>query len=257
MLFTVQDDTTIVASVPFLDTVPLNATLTVATPNGSTTASGDFLIDGRVAVSEHRGSPGEPIVLTGSGFTSATSVTFGTWPTQTAGAFALVSSVNAKFSVLSDRQVSATVPALRLGKNYWVEVEGPTATSVGDHSTPFLAVVPRLLEDSTGKFLVRPATLSFGITGQFVVGKLPREEDHGIRWRHWGTYAQGAATVWMVVGVPAYLGHYVSYKGTVTGYRLRGGRYTRLAVSWHQNGHKKVERFKLHLWADGSRWGWF
>lgn len=256
-LFTVQDDTTIVASVPFFATVPLDATLTVATPDGSTAAPGDFLVDGRVAVSERRGSPGEPIVLTGSGFTAATSVAFGTWPTQAAGAFALANSVKAKFSVLSETKIAATVPTLRLGKKYWVEVNGPTATSVSDHASPFLTVVPRLLEDSSGKFLVRPVTLGFGMTGQFVIGKLPREKDQGIRWRHWGTYAQGSATVWTVVGTPLYLAHYVGYKGTVTGYRLRGGRYTRLEVSWRQGGKKKVERYKLKLWADGSRWGWF
>ena len=201
-LFTAQDDTTIVASVPFFDTVPLDATITVATPDGSTIAPGAFFIDGQVAVSEHRGSSGEPIVLTGSGFTAATAVTFGTWPTQTGGAFALVRSVNAKFSVQSDTKMAATVPALRPGKHYWLEVEGPTATSVSDHSTPLLVVVPRLLNDSTGKFLVRPATLMFGMTGQFVVGKLRYHKGHGIRWRRWGTVAQGTATVWIVVGVP-------------------------------------------------------
>ena len=200
-LFTAQDDTTIVASVPFFGTVPLDATIAVATPDSSTIAPGIFLIDGQVAVSEHRGSSGEPIVLTGSGFTATTAVTFGTWPTQTGGAFALVNSVNAKFSVQSDTKVAATVPALRPGKNYWLEVTGPTATSVSDHSTPLLVVVPRLLNDSTGKFLVRPATLSFGATGQFLVGKLWHHKGHGIRWRRWGTVAQGTATVWIDVSV--------------------------------------------------------
>ena len=72
-LFTAQDDTTIVASVPFFGTVPLDATIAVATPDSSTIAPGVFLIDGQVAVSEHRGSSGEPIVLTGSGFTASDS----------------------------------------------------------------------------------------------------------------------------------------------------------------------------------------
>ena len=256
-LFTAQDDTTIVASVPFFDTVPLDATIAVATPDGSTSAPGAFLIDGQVAVSEHRGSSGEPIVLTGSGFTAATAVTFGTWPTQTSAAFALVKSVKVKFSVQSDTEIAATVPALRPGKDYWVEVDGSTATSVSEHSTPLLLVVPRLLNDSTGRFLVRPATLMFGMTGGFVVGKLPGHKGHGIRWLRWGTVARGNTMVWVLVGVPAYLGHYVGCKGSVTASRLRGGRYTRLAVRWRQNGHTKVERFKLRLWADGSRWGWF
>jgi len=256
-LFTAQDDTTIVASVPFFDTVPLDATITVATPDGSTIAPGVFLIDGQVAISEHRGGSGEPIVLTGSGFTAATVVTFGTWPTQTDGAFALVNSVDAKFSVQSDTEIAATVPALRPGKSYWVEVAGPTTTSVSDHSAPFLVVVPRLLNDSTGKFLVRPATLMFGATGGFVVGKLPWRKGHGIRWWRWGATARGNTKVWVLVGVPAYLGHYVGFKGSVAASRLRGGRYTRLAVTWRQHGRTKVERLKLRLWADGSRWGWF
>jgi hypothetical protein len=256
-LFTAEDDTTIVASVPFFDTVPLDATITVATPDGSTVAPGVFLVDGQLAISEHRGSSGEPVVLAGSGFTAATAVTFGTWPAQADGAFTLANAANAKFSIQSDTEIAATVPTLRPGKDYWVEVVGPTATSVSEHSVPFLVVVPHLLNDSTGKFLVRPATLSFGATGQFVVGKLRHHEGHGIRWRRWGTVAQGTATVWIDVSVPAYLGHFIGCKGSVTASRLRGGRYTRLTVSWRQNGHTKVERFKLGLWADGSRWGWF
>jgi hypothetical protein len=255
-LFTAQDDTTIVASVPFFDTVPLDSTVTVATSDGSTIAPGAFLIDGQVAVSEHRGSSGEPIVLTGSGFTAATAVTFGTWPTHTDGAFALVNPVKAKFSVLSDSEIAVTVPALRTGKSYWAEVAGPTTTSVSDHSAPFLSVVPRLLNDSTGKFLVRPATLSFGATGQFLVGKLSHHKGHGIRWWRWGATARGNTTVWIDVSVPAYLGHFIGCKGSVAASRLRGGRYTRLAVTWRQNGRTKIERFKLSLWADGSRWGW-
>jgi hypothetical protein len=255
-LFTAQNDTTIVTSVPFFATTPLDATVTAATPDGSNTAPGVFLIDGRVTVSEYRGSPGEPVVLTGSGFTAATAVTFGTWPTQASGAFALGSAVNAKFSVLSDTKVAATVPTLRLGKKYWIEVAGPTATSISNHSTPFLTLVPRLLNDSTGKFLVRPTWLSFGMTGGLFIGKLTHKEN-GIRWSRWGTYAQGAATVRVVVGQPLALGHYVKCAGSVTAYRLRGGRYTRLVVRWRQDGNNKVERLKLRLWADGSRWGWF
>jgi hypothetical protein len=96
----------------------------------------------------------------------------------------------------------------------------------------------------------------FGMTGQFVVGKLPGRKGHGIRWWRWGATARGNTTVWAVVGVPVALGHYVACKGSIAASRLRGGRYTRLAVTWRQNGRKKIERFKLSLWADGSRWGW-
>jgi len=255
--FTVQNDTTVVAKVPFFDVVPLGATVTVTTADGSANAPGTFLIDGRVTASEYRGSSGEPIVLTGSGFEGTTAVRFGTWPTHIDGDFTLDDPVKVKFHVVSDTRITATVPALRSGRRYWVEVESPTATSVSAHSKPFLVVVPRLLNDSTGKFLVRPTRLSFGVSGQFLVGKLPDHKGRAIRWRHWAATARGTGTVWRLVGVPAYLGHYIGHNGAVTATRLRGGHYTRLAVSWRQHFHRKVERFKLRLWADGSRWGWF
>ena len=54
--FTVKSDTSIVATVPFFATVPLEATLTVKAPGGSVTSTGDFGLDGQVALSEHRGS---------------------------------------------------------------------------------------------------------------------------------------------------------------------------------------------------------
>ena len=137
-LFTAQDDTTIVASVPFFATVPLDATVTVATPDGSTIAPSVFLIDGQVAVSEQRGSPGESIVLTGSGYMAATAVTFGMWPTQTDGAFALVNSVNAKFSVLSD-----TERGYRPGSSAGEELLGRGRGPHGDERQRPLRALPR------------------------------------------------------------------------------------------------------------------
>jgi len=134
----------------------------------------------------------------------------------------------------------------------------PTITvAPSDHAAPFRVAVPHLLDDGTGRFLVRPATLSFGVSGQFVVGKLPHRSSHGIRWWRWDASARGRATVWIDVSAPASLGHYIGCPGTVTASRLRGGRYTRLAVSWRRGGASKTERFTLKRWADGSRWGWF
>ena len=42
------------------------AILTVATPDGPATTASDFAVDGQVALSEHKGSSGEPITLAGS-----------------------------------------------------------------------------------------------------------------------------------------------------------------------------------------------
>ena len=84
-MFTVTNGTTLVATVPFLGAPPLAATVTVQTSGGSATSTSDFVVDGRAALSEHRGSSGEPITLTGSGFAGTTLVVFGTWPTQAPG----------------------------------------------------------------------------------------------------------------------------------------------------------------------------
>lgn len=78
-LVTVTSDTSIVTSVPFFTTEPLTVTLTVDTLDGSATSVSDFTVDGGLGLSEYRGASGEPITLTGFGFTGATQVVFGTW----------------------------------------------------------------------------------------------------------------------------------------------------------------------------------
>ena len=253
--FTVQNDTTIVATVPFFAAVPLEATLTVKTPGGSATSVGDFGVDGKVGPSERRGSRGEPITLTGSGFTGATRVAFGTWrwPVQGDEPFLLVNAVNAQYQVLSDTKIAATVPALRAGRHYWIKVVSPTATSVSGHSLPLLVVKPRLLKVSFGAFALRPATLTPSGDGTFNIGDLGGH----IHWRVWNARkAYGLGTVWIDDGIPnEALGTFHGYRGSVTAVRVRGGRYTRMTVRWRQHGHKKVEALRLKEAHAGS-WFW-
>ena len=251
--FTVQNDTTIVATVPFFATVPLAATLTVQTPDGSITSAGAFGIDGRVGLSERRGSRGEPVTLTGSAFTGATRVAFGRWPAQSHGSFLLVDAVKAQYQVLSDTKIAVTVPALQSGTHYWVKVVSPTATSVSGHAVPFAVVKPRLLRVSFGRFALRPATLTPSGDGTFNVGDLGGH----IHWRVWNARkAYGLGTVWIDDGIPnEALGTFHGFPGSVTALRVRGGRYTRLTVHWLQNGHKKAEALKLTEAHAGS-WFW-
>jgi hypothetical protein len=257
--FTVQDDTTIVATVPFFAAVRLDATLTVETPDGSATSVGDFAIDGQVSPSEYKGSSGEPITLNGSGFTGATRVAFGTWrwPVQGDETFALVNPAKAHFRVLSDTKVAITVPTLRTGRHYWVKVVSPTSTSVSKYSSPFSVVRPRLLRDSSGTFALRPATVIPSGDGSFLIGKLySTHRGHAIRWLRWSTRkAYGLGTVWIDNGIPDEArGTFYGYAGSIAATRVRGGRYTRMTVRWKQNGRRHRETLKLtHA---GSGWFW-
>jgi hypothetical protein len=259
--FTVDGDTSIVATVPFFAIVPLDVTLTVTTPDGSAASSTDFAVDGQVAISEYRGSSGEPIALTGSGFTGATQVVFGTWssPVQGDEPFALTKAVGAHFRVLGDTKIAVTVPALRAGDKYWVEVVSPTGTSVSDHSSPFLIVRPRLLRNSSNAFAIRPATVNPSGDGSFLIGKLySTGRGRAIRWLSWNTdRAYGLGTVWIDNGIPDEArGTFYGYRGSVAATRVRGGRYTRLTVSWKQNGRTRREALKLTHAYSGSGWFW-
>ena len=253
--FTVQSDTTIVATVPFFAVEPLAATLTVTTPDGPATGVGDFGVDGKVGLSERRGSRGEPITLTGSGFTGATRVAFGTWraPLRDGQVFSLVHPRKAHFVVLSDTKIAATVPALVVGKHYWVKVVSPAATSVSGHSAPFRLVRPRLLKDSFGTFAIRPASVVPSGDGSFGVGELGGH----LRWRVWNSgRAFGLGTVWIDNGIPNEAqGTFHGFRGSVTAFRVRGGRYTRMTVRWHQNGHKMAQALRLKQVHAGV-WFW-
>jgi hypothetical protein len=253
--FTVESDTTIVATVPFLDTAPLEAAIAVNTPDGVATSATDFSVGGQVTLSEHRGASGEPFTLTGSGFTGASRVVFGTWGQQTQSdePFALANPVKAHFRVLSDTKIAVTVPPLRAGRNYWVAALSPAGTSVSDYSSPFLAVRLRLLRDTySNEFAIRPAMVIPSVDGAFNMG----QEGGHIHWRAWSAArAYGVGTVWFDIGVPKYLGTFHGYPGTITASRVRGGRFTRMTISWRINGRTHSQHMKLTK-AGTDLWDW-
>jgi len=85
-------------------TVPTTATtgpISVTTPNGTVTTSSNFVVSGLAPIvtgfSPIGGKAGDPVVLTGLNFTTATNVAF--------------NGTNAAFAVTSDTQISAIVPA--------------------------------------------------------------------------------------------------------------------------------------------------
>ncbi len=202
-----------------------------------------------VALPERRGSSGETLTLTGTGFTGATEVDSGTWsqPAQPGDAFALTDPVKAHFHIDSDTKMTATVPSLAPGRRCWVAVITPSATSASDCFYPFLVVRPQLLKDSFGSFAVRPSTVVPSGDGSFLI--------RHIRWSSWRTAkAFGLATVWIDNGIPNEAqGTFYRYPGSVVATRVRGGDYTRLTVHWRQNGHRHAETLKLvhrskHWW---------
>lgn len=84
-------------------TVPANATtgpISVTTPNGTATTTSNFVVSGLAPIvtgfSPFGGRAGDPVVITGLNFTTATNVSF--------------NGTNAAFAVTSDTQISATVP---------------------------------------------------------------------------------------------------------------------------------------------------
>ena len=258
-MFTVKDDTTIVATVPFLATKPLAATLTVKTPDGSTTGPSDFTVDGRVGLSEHQSAAGEPITLTGSAFTGATEVVFGTWRTDSRGngSFSTAGPVRAHFRVLGDTKIVATVPSLRVGR-YWVVVVSPAGKSVSKFSTPLRVVRPGLLKDTfSNTFAIRPATVIPAGDSSFLIGKLFKtHRGHAITWSEWSARkAYGVGTVWIDNGIPNEAqGTFHGYAGSVDARRSRGGHFTRMTVSWQQSGRARNEVLKLEHNASGWFW---
>ena len=84
-------------------TVPTTATtgpLSVTTPTGTATSGSNFVLSGLAPIitgfSPFGGKVGDPVVITGLNFTTATNVSF--------------NGTNAAFAVTSDTQISATVP---------------------------------------------------------------------------------------------------------------------------------------------------
>jgi len=113
-------------------TVPAGATtgkITVKTTGGTATSASNFVVTGKAPLitgfTPTAGKPGDPIVIDGLNFTTATSVTF--------------NGTNAAFGVTSDTQITATVPAgVSTGP---IRVQNPAGTGVS--SSNFL-VGPRL-----------------------------------------------------------------------------------------------------------------
>lgn len=244
LTFTVENDTTIVATVPFFATEPLDAILTVATPDGPATTASDFAVDGQVALSEHKGSSGEPITLAGFGFTGATRVVFGTWrwPVQNDESFSLVRPVNAHFRVLSDSRIATTIPTLRAGGHYWVKVVSPASTSVSKYSSPFSVMTPRLLTDTYGRFAIRPVTVATeAALGVYGIGHIAGQGGHRIHWRVWSaSRAHGTGTAWCPYGTTLR-----GYPGSIGAYRVREGRFTRITLRWNKNGHTHRQTLRL------------
>jgi len=262
-IFTVQSDTTIVATVPFLSVPPLAAALVVETPNGSSTSPSNFTVDGQVGLSEHRGASGEPITLTGSGFTGATRIVFGTWRKQVLGdePFALANRVRASFTMIGDTKIAVTVPVLQVGRHYWVAVVSPAGKSVSSYASSLYVVRPRLLKEPFGSgraFAIRPDTVDPFTYGGLVVGKLDLTRGHAIRWLAWKSgKAFGVASVWTkdgirVNGIPTFV--YRCHCGSITASRVRGGLFTRMTVRWKRG--RRTDSSALEMEHNGRVWDW-
>jgi hypothetical protein len=128
--FTVDSDTQITAVVPAAPGGPgTGARVTVTTPNGDTNQSNNNVYSwnpGPVVQTISSGTVtalgGGPLTLTGTGFTGASAVTFGTVPATS-------------FTVNSDTSITATAPAQSAGRLF-VTVTTPNGTS----GAPFLYV---------------------------------------------------------------------------------------------------------------------
>jgi hypothetical protein len=232
-----------VATVPLFDTVPLAAAFTVTTPDGSVASASDFAIDGQISLSEHKGSSGEPITLTGSGFTGATQVVFGTWQSQVLGdeAFSLAKPKGAHFRVLGDTKIAVTVPLLSAGTKCWVAVVSPTSTSISGRSSPFLVVRPRLLRGTYEPFAIHPTSVGTEAGRVFGIGNLGGQRAHAIRWRAWSaTRANGTGTAWCPYGTSLR-----GCPGSIRASRVRGGRFTRITISWRIGGRTHRQTLRL------------
>lgn len=127
-VFTYIDTTTVVAVAPAQSAGTVN--IVVTTPGGTSpnTAADDYTYTGSSApvvtsVSPASGPVGTSIVITGTGFTGATSVTVG--------------GVSAAFTVNSSTQITATVPAGTPAGVVDVRVTGPGGTSLNTASDNF------------------------------------------------------------------------------------------------------------------------
>lgn len=125
--FSVDSDSKITATV---QSGAKSGPITVTTPNGTATSSTDFTVGSApvpqiASFTPTLGPAGTKVTIDGSGFTGATSVTFG-------------GAADTAFKVVSDTQITATVPATAVtGK---IEVTGPGGT--GTSKTDFTVTSP-------------------------------------------------------------------------------------------------------------------
>jgi len=127
--FTVNSATQITTTVP---TGATTGTISVTTGGGTATSSGSFTVIPAPTISGFTpitGAPGTTVVITGTEFTGATSVTF--------------NGTSATFVVDSATQITATVPAGATTGKIAVVTPGGTATSTADFTPP--TITPTVL----------------------------------------------------------------------------------------------------------------
>jgi hypothetical protein len=120
---TIATDYTVVSDARITATVPAGAStgpISVVAPGGTTTSPGDFTVTASpqpsiTAFAPDSGGVGTSVTISGSGLTGASDVTFGTMSTA--------------FTVVSDAQVTATVPAGASTGQISVTTPGGNATS--------------------------------------------------------------------------------------------------------------------------------
>jgi hypothetical protein len=103
--------------------------------------------------------------------------------------------------------------------------------------------LPTLLRaDVTSDFVVRPATISFGASGDYFVtgkGRSVKPGHYGrIRWSKWtSARASGSGTLWINSCSPnCAAGSYVPHPVTLAASRVRAGRFTHLLLRYRLNG---------------------
>jgi hypothetical protein len=127
--FTVTSNTMISATVPNGATT---GKVSVTNPAGSATSATSFGIKpGISSFAPAAGLPNSSVVITGTSFTGATAVKFGT--------------VSATFNVDADTQITATVPATASTGSISVTTAGGTATS----ATSFIVIKPPTISSFT------------------------------------------------------------------------------------------------------------
>jgi hypothetical protein len=114
---------------------------------------------------------------------------------------------------------------------------------------------PRLLgTDVSSSFRVRPATMSLGCCGQFVIGGQGvsggafRSGRFGrIRWTQWTSAgAVGFGTLWIDTGVPSCgSGTFRPRRVSIEASGVRNGRYTQLQLIYRSGRRRIVDRRKL------------